>query len=104
MLRLLDGCRIRDRRNVKDMLEKFDMLSINQTLAQIKLLEAWKANKDGNYPIHMKKRERTEGDEPARNTRVSGRGEKMTEGGKTIQAKNGFVRDTGKMWNRAPKK
>ena len=51
MLRLLDGSRIKDRRSVKDMLEKFNMLSINQTIAEIKVLEAWKANKDKNYPV-----------------------------------------------------
>ena len=102
MLRLLDGCRIRDRRSVKDMLEKFDMLSINQTIAQIKIMEAWKANKDENYPIHMRGKERTEGEEPARNTRASRRGEEMPEGGKTKQAEESFVRDTGKLWNRTP--
>ena len=102
MLRLLDGCRIRDRRSVKDMLEKFDMLSINQTIAQIKIMEAWKANKDENYPVHMKRRERMEGEEPARNTRASRRGEEMPEGGKTKQAEESFVRDTGRLWNRTP--
>ena len=35
MLRLLDGSRLKDRRSVKDMLEKFDMLSINQTEMKI---------------------------------------------------------------------
>ena len=83
MLRLLDGIRIRDRRNVRDMLEKFDMLSVNQTLAQVKLLEAWKANKDENYPIHMKKKERTEKEEPSRNTKTSRKEEEMIEGGRT---------------------
>ena len=103
MLRLLDGSRIRDRRNVGDMLEKFDMLSINQILAQIKLLEAWKASKDENDPIHMKKKDRTEGEEPARNTRACRREEEMIEGGKMKQAEYSFMRDTRKMWNRAPK-
>ena len=52
------------------MLEKFDLLSINQMLAQIKLLEAWKANTDENYPIQLMKRERAVGEEPARNIRA----------------------------------
>ena len=103
MLRLLDGSRIQDKRNVRDMLEKFDMLSISQTLAQIKFLEEWKVNKDENYPIHIKKKDRTEGEEPARNTRTSRKEEEMIEGGRTKQAENSFVRDTGKMWNRVQK-
>ena len=53
MLRLLDGSRIKDKRSVKDMLEKFNMLSINPTMAEIKLLEAWKANRDEDYPIRL---------------------------------------------------
>ena len=60
MLRLLERSRIRDGRNVRDMLEKLDMLSINQMLAQVKLLEAWKAIKDENYPIHMKKKKKAQ--------------------------------------------
>ena len=101
MLRLLDGSRIKDRRSVKDMLEKFNMLSINQTIAEIKVLEAWKANKDENYPIRLRRERRTEGDEPARNTRATNRRE-MREGGRTTQAENKFARDAGRMWNKVP--
>ena len=54
LLRLLDGSRIKDRRSIKDMLDKFDMLLINQTSAQIKLTEAWKASRDADYPIEMR--------------------------------------------------
>ena len=55
MLRLLNGCRINEKRSIKDMLERFDFLSINQTSAQIKLIKAWKASRDLNYPINMTK-------------------------------------------------
>ena len=101
MLRLLDGSRLKDRRSVKDMLEKFDMLSINQTIAEIKITEAWKANRDEDYPIHLEKERRTEGEEPAKNTRATNRRE-MKEGGRTTQAENCFVRDTGRLWNKVP--
>ena len=56
MLRLLDGSRVRDRRSIGDMLERVDVLSINQTTALIKLLEAWKANKHQDYPVCLKKK------------------------------------------------
>ena len=36
------------------MLTKFELLLINQTSAQIKLTEAWKASRDTNYLIKMK--------------------------------------------------
>ena len=42
--RLLDGSRIKDLRSMGGHARKFDMLSINQTTAQIKLQEAWKAS------------------------------------------------------------
>ena len=54
VLRLLDGSKIRDRRSIKDMLEKFDLILLNQTSAQIKLLKAWKGNRDEDYPINLK--------------------------------------------------
>ena len=102
MLRLLDGSRVKDKRNIGDMLEKFGILSINQTMAQIKLTEAWKANKDNNYPIKLRwTKENAEGTEQ-QNTRQTNR-QTLREGGKTTQAERSFARDTGKVWNQAPK-
>ena len=46
VLRLLDRSKIKYRRSIKDMLEKFDLLLVNQTVAQIKLQETWKASRD----------------------------------------------------------
>ena len=43
MLRAINNSRIRDRVSVKSMLDKFDLLSVNQLAAQIKLLEVWKS-------------------------------------------------------------
>ena len=53
------------------------------------------------YVWGEKEEEREKGEEPARNTRATNRRE-MREGGRTIQAENSFVRDTGRMWNKAP--
>ena len=38
VLRLLDWSRLRYKRSIQDMLEKFDLLSISYSLAQIKIL------------------------------------------------------------------
>ena len=84
------------------MLDKFDLLSINQTLAQIKLTEAWKASKDVDYPIKMKPKKEPLGDTTTRQLRTTTRKE-MREGGKTILAEKSFTRDAGKLWNAAPK-
>jgi hypothetical protein len=102
LLRLLDGSRVKDRRSIKDMLDKFDLLSINQTSAQIKLTEAWKASKDVDYPIEMKPKKEPLGDTTTRQLRTTTRKE-MREGGKTILAEKSFTRDAGKLWNAAPK-
>ena len=83
---------------------KFDLLWINQTLVQIKLQEAWKAERDEDYPINLKNKMITEdGGENFRAARTTTR-RTMIEGGRTKQAVESFVRDAGKLWNQAPKK
>jgi hypothetical protein len=49
MMRTIDGTKIKDRVSVKYMLEKFNLLSVNQMAAKIKLLEVWKmVNREGS--------------------------------------------------------
>ena len=48
-LRALNNSRIKDRISIRSMLAKFNLLSVNQLAAQIKLLEVWKSiNVEGN--------------------------------------------------------
>ena len=101
VLRLMDGSRVKDKRNIKDMLEKFDMLSVNQTAAQIKLTEAWKASQDPDYPVRLMENRKTENGEN-REVRTNTRRE-MQEGGRLKIIRESFCRDTGRLWNRAPK-
>ena len=63
------------------MLEKFDILSVNQKAAQIKITEAWKASRDEDYPVKLRK-ERQHHDEDARSLRP-GMSREMVEGGIT---------------------
>ena len=44
MLRHMNGSKISDRISTKSILEKFDILSVDQMNAQAKLLEIWKAS------------------------------------------------------------
>ena len=55
VLRLLDGSRLKAGRNIQDMLEKCDLLSIIQTLLQNKLKETWKAIRDPDFQTKMQK-------------------------------------------------
>ena len=53
MMRTIDGTKIKDRVSVKYMLEKFNLLSVNQMAAKIKLLEVWKmVNREGS-PLNL---------------------------------------------------
>ena len=49
LLRALNNSGIKDRISIRSMLAKFNLLSVNQLAAQIKLLEVWKSiNVEGN--------------------------------------------------------
>ena len=51
LLRVLNNSRISDKISTKSMLTKFNLLSVNQMNAQIKLTEIWKSVNILNYPI-----------------------------------------------------
>ena len=53
LLRALNNSKIKDRISTKSMLDKFDLLSVNQLAAQIKLIEAWKSVYLEGYTIVM---------------------------------------------------
>ena len=55
MLRLIDNSTLRDRRHIKDMLEKHNLPSMNQLAAQIKLTEAWKSINKESFPVKLVK-------------------------------------------------
>ena len=51
MLRAINGTRIKDKASVKSMLTKFNLLSVYQLAAQIRLLEVWKAINVESYAL-----------------------------------------------------
>ena len=51
LLRLLNNSRISDKISTKSLLSKFNLLSVNQMNAQIKLTEIWKSVYVNNYSI-----------------------------------------------------
>ena len=51
MMRSIENIRFKDKVSIKSLLEKNRMLSVNQTMAQIKLTEMWKCKFKSNYPL-----------------------------------------------------
>ena len=79
LLRALNGTKTKDKVSIKSMLEKFNLMSVNQINAQIKLLEIWKST----------------------STRACTKG-RLCELGKTSVVQNTCISDAKKLWNRAP--
>ena len=78
-----------------------DLLSVNQTVAQIKVVEAWKAMNDPEYWVKMKTMKQQMDNISTRTLKPSSVRD-LTKGGRTSQAQASFTRDTGKIWNNAP--
>ena len=98
MLRFLNKSKISDRISTKSILEKFDILSVNQINAQIKLNDMWKATNVDNYPTKIKKLS----DLPnSRTTRANVQGNLVLKG-KSILTQETFTYDATKLWNAAP--
>ena len=53
MLRAINGTKIKDRVSTKLMLKKFDLLSVNQLAAKIKLIEVWKSINETGFPLTL---------------------------------------------------
>ena len=99
MLRLLNGSRLIDKINTKTLLEKVNMLSVNQLNAQIKLTEVWKAKHDSNHPLKI---EETVHDVSTCLTRAVANGD-LKEFGKSTILQSTFLSDASKAWNNCPK-
>jgi hypothetical protein len=99
MLRTITGTWQRDRVRIKDLLERTDILSVNQTAAKIKLGEMRKAAKLENYPVKIEKIELNDEE------RFTGQIKscKFYEKARTKLGMSTFVTDGARLWNRAPK-
>ena len=94
MLRTLENVRVKEKVSVKSLLEKNQMLSVNQTMAQIKLIEMWKSKNVASYPLHP----------PTIQPIINGattRGA-STEKFKINSTPNTFNGDATRLWNQAP--
>ena len=94
MLRTLENVRIRDKISVKSLLERNQMLSVNQTAAQIKLTEMWKSKNLDNYPLKPDIVLPTANGTITRNA--------TCEKFKINNTLNTFIGDATRLWNAAP--
>ena len=98
LVRTMENVRVRDRKRTSNMLTKNKMLSVNQTMAQIKITEVWKAMNSENNPLKFTQQQ------PA----INGRETRGVSSGKLVQekgsklAKDSFIYDATKIWNDAP--
>ena len=98
LLRLLNNSLISDKISIKSMLSKFNMLSVNQMNAQVKLNEIWKSVHVPNYPVKTSALRRSD---DSVNTRAVSLGV-LSEAKVSNSSEKIFINDAIHIWNRAP--
>ena len=99
MLRMLNGSTKKDHITAKILLEKFNLPSVNQLAAEIKLIEAWKIMKVPEYPITLDTNnpQRDTGDRVVRDATTR----QWKEHAKYKNSRESFNIDAAKLWNNA---
>ena len=100
MLRMLDRASLKDHITTASLLTKYNIPSVNQLAAEIKLTEAWKSTHLSTYPIQMEvfNPNRVNSDRTVR----PGTTKLWNDEANTTSAKISFSRDMAKLWNNAP--
>ena len=94
----MNGSKILDKISTESLLKKFNLLSVNQLNAQMKITEIYKALNIEHYPLKLKK-------VTAVNERSITRAvtkEKLVVDGNCILSQNTFINDATKAWNMIP--
>jgi hypothetical protein len=97
LLRVLTGKTNLDCIRIQDMLKEVNMMSVNQTAAQVKLTEMWKAVHDINYPLTVQLKSKQDN---GMTTRSCTRGEVVEIGSSTKTIKS-FIGSATRLWNMA---
>ena len=100
LLRLLNNSRVADKISTRSMLEKFQLLSVNQLAAEIKLTETWKSINVEGCPIKLDpyNPNQDEGEHRLRPqpTRI------FNDSYRLQLAQSSFHVDSARLWNNAP--
>ena len=103
LLRLLEGCRLKDHRTVESMLQAQNLPSINQLAIEVKLIETWKSLNIDGYPTKvypMKSENQTSScDRILRESSIR----TLKDNAKTEIGQNSFCISAAKIWNTVPK-
>ena len=96
----LNNTKVKDRGSIKSMLEKYDLLSVNQLAAQIKLIEVWKSTHVDGYPIQL---EPYNQDRPLKSHDLRTQNNRIfNESARLKIAESSFTIDSARLWNLAP--
>ena len=100
LARFLNGTLVKDKISTLSILEKFNMLSVNQMNAQSKMTEAWKIMNTPNYPTKWELKITTEEERTTRSTTAN----TIPESARSRLTQASFNNDAKKLWNMAPVK
>ena len=100
MVRLLTNTKLSDKQTTSSLFKKVNMLTVNQTNAQIKLTEIWKAVNNVECPLKITKMKDVL---PERSLRSKNEIENnLLEAGISEISKKTFVNDGVRLWNKCP--
>ena len=96
--RFIHGSTLMDRINTKTIYEETQLFSVNQIMAQIKLIEVWKSINITDYPIQWKSRAELIKKEGLKSSNKPD----LVIKGRTVIQDSTFINDTARVWNTAP--
>ena len=96
----MNGSSLKDHITTQSLLYKFNLPSVNQLSAEIKIIEAWKIMNIQDYPIKLWPNEpnRSTNGREVRSTSIR----EWKEDSTTKIGKTCFVIDTARLWNQSP--
>ena len=98
LARLLNNKTLKDKVSTKSLIEKSNLLSVNQINAKVKLQEMWKVLNVDNYPVKIKI---NEAQVDKMETRAMSNRTPKELGSTTLISKT-CISDAIKIWNHAP--
>ena len=99
MLRMLDRVSLKEHVTSLSLLKKYNLPSVNQLAAQIKLVECWKIENIEHYPLKLEPNNpnRVDTDRIIRTSSIK----IWKDDAKSVAAKLSFSRDSARLWNSA---
>ena len=99
MLRMLDRVSLKEHVTSVSLLKKYNLPSVNQLAAQIKLTEGWKTQHIELYPLSLELNNpnRMTGERVIRDSSIK----MWKDDAKSVAAKLSFSRDSARLWNNA---